>query len=93
MPKYYAYKVAGYFLYFTSKCIVEAFHVHASDGRLTERGSAKFFVSESGMTTVTERGRLTDLEIRKIQKFIGVHYKEMYLLWCSYDGGEFYRNV
>lgn len=45
------------------------------------------------MTTVTERGRLTDLEIRKIQKFIGVHYKEMYLLWCSYDGGEFYRNV
>ena len=27
MTKYYAYKVAGYFLYFTSKCIVEAFHV------------------------------------------------------------------
>ena len=48
VPKYHSYKVAGYFLYFTSKCIVEAFHVHASDGRLTEHGSAKFFVGERG---------------------------------------------
>ena len=36
MPKYYAYMIAGYYLYFTSKCIVEAFHVHASDKRLSE---------------------------------------------------------
>ena len=40
MPKYYAYKVCGYFLYFTAKCIIEAMHVHASDSRLTEEGSA-----------------------------------------------------
>ena len=31
MPKYYQYKVAGYYLYFTSKCVVECMHVHASD--------------------------------------------------------------
>ena len=44
MPKYFQYKVAGYFLYFTSYCIVECMHVHASDRKLTEAGSAKFFV-------------------------------------------------
>ena len=29
MPKYYGYKAYGYYLYFTSHCIVEAMHVHA----------------------------------------------------------------
>ena len=32
MPKYYEFKVAGYYLYFTSFCVVECMHVHASDG-------------------------------------------------------------
>ena len=44
MPKYYDFKVAGYYLYFTSFCVVECMHVHASDTKLTEGGSAKFFV-------------------------------------------------
>lgn len=43
MPKYYEFKIAGYYLYFTSFCIIECMHVHASDRRLTESGSAKFF--------------------------------------------------
>ena len=30
MPKYYEFKVAGYYLYFTSFCVVECMHVHAS---------------------------------------------------------------
>ena len=42
MPKYYEFKVAGYYLYFTSYCVIECMHVHASDRRLTEGGSAKF---------------------------------------------------
>lgn len=91
MPKYYSYKVAGYFPYFTSKYIVEAFHVHVSDGRLTEHGSAKFFVVERGQSSVMERGRLTDREVLKIQKCIGDHYKEMYLMWSGFGGGSFYR--
>ena len=91
VPKYYSYKVAGYFLYFTSKCIVEAFHVHASDGHLTEHGSAKFFVGERGQSSVMERGRISDRDIRKIQKFIESHYKEMYLLWSEFGGNGFYR--
>ena len=40
MPKYYDFKVAGYYLYFTSFCVVECMHVHASDSKLTEGGSA-----------------------------------------------------
>ena len=48
MPKYFDFKICGYFLYFTSHCIVEAMHVHASDRRLTEQGSAKLFVKGNG---------------------------------------------
>lgn len=44
MPKYYGFKVCGYYLYYTASCVIEAMHVHASDRRLTEAGSAKFFV-------------------------------------------------
>ena len=70
MPKYFSFKVAGYFLYFTSKCIIEAFHVHASDSKLTEESSAKFFVKGNGDTIIQKRGMLTDQELRKIQAFI-----------------------
>ena len=44
MPKYFSFKVCGYDLYFTSHCVVECMHAHASDEELTEAGSAKFFV-------------------------------------------------
>lgn len=46
MPKYYELKIAGYYLYFTSYCFIECMHVHASDRKLTEAGTAKFFVKE-----------------------------------------------
>lgn len=52
MPKYFDFKVCGYFLYFTSHCIIECVHVHASDARLTEAGSAKFFVKSDGSTVL-----------------------------------------
>ncbi|MBR1761209.1 MAG: hypothetical protein IJ741_08525 [Schwartzia sp.] len=66
MPKYYAFKVCGYYLYFTSHCIVEAMHVHASDRKLTEAASAKFFVMGNGDTRLENRGVLNDMEIRAI---------------------------
>lgn len=53
-------------------------HVHASDRKLTEVGSAKFFVKSNGDTTVEKRGNLTEREIRKIRAFIKEHYREMY---------------
>lgn len=40
---------------YTSSCIVEAMHVHASDRKLTEAGSAKFFVKGNGDTTVENK--------------------------------------
>ena len=77
MPKYYEFKVAGYYLYFTSFCTVECMHVHASDKKLTEAGSGKFFVKDNGDTILQNKGRLNEREIAKIQAFIKNNYKEM----------------
>lgn len=92
MPKYYEFKVAGYYLYFTSHCIVECMHVHASDSRLTETGSAKFFVKENGDSTIQNKGTLNDRETRKIQTFIKNNYQEMYLKWAEYSKEGYYEN-
>ena len=91
MPKYYEFKIAGYYLYFTSYCVIECMQVHASDRRLTEAGSAKFFVRDNGDTVLQERGILTDREISKIQKFIKQNYQEMYLKWSAYSEQGFYN--
>lgn len=90
MPKYYEFMVGGYFLYFTSHCTVEAMHVHASDRKLTEAGSAKFFVKSNGDTVVQHKGILKDKEITIIQAFIKDNYKEMYLRWSSMSKKGFY---
>ena len=66
MPKYKNFLVYGYYLYFTSHCVVEAFHVHASNKQLSEGGSAKFFVREDGTSTVTKKGRLSNRTLRLI---------------------------
>ena len=82
MPKYYEYKIAGYYLYFKSYC------------KLTEAGSAKFFVKDNGDTLVQNRGILNDREIRRIQEFIKQNYQEMYLKWSEYSHEGFYeKNV
>jgi len=91
MPKYYEYKIEGYYLYFTSFCTIECMHVHASDRKLTEAGSAKFFVKENGDSVLQNRGLLNDREIRKIQIFIKNNYLEMYLKWSKYSQKGFYE--
>lgn len=90
MPKYYEYQIAGYFLYFTSYCVIECMHVHASDRKLTEAGSAKFFVQNNGDTVLQNKGILNDREIRKIQGFIKENYLEMYQKWARYSQQGFY---
>lgn len=90
MPKYYEFMVAGYYLYFTSHCIIECMHVHASDRKLTEEASAKLFVKQNGDTVVQNMGNLNDRELRKIQKFIKLNYQEMYLKWSAYSQQSFY---
>lgn len=90
MPKYYDFKVCGYYLYFTSHCVIECMHVHASDARLTESGSAKFFVKSNGDTVLQHRGALTEREANGIQRFIKKNYREMYLAWSSLSENGFY---
>ena len=90
MPKYYEFKVCGYYLYYTASCVIEAMHVHASDRKLTEAGSAKFFVKSNGDTVIQNRGVLTDRELSKIQSFIKDNYKEMYLKWASMSENGFF---
>ena len=83
MPKYYGFKVCGYYLYYTASCVIEAMHVHASDRRLTEAGSAKFFVKSYGDTTVEKQGQLNDREVRQIREFIKENYEAEHTL--SFD--------
>ena len=90
MPKYYDFKICGYYLYFTAHCIIECMHVHASDRKLREGGYAKFFVKSNGDTVIQNRGVLTDRELSKIQSFIKDNYKEMYLKWASMSENGFF---
>jgi len=91
MPKYFRDKIANHYLYFTSQCIVEAMHVHASDRQLKENDSAKFFVRADGSSILKKRGDLTDVEINIIEKFIKENYLDMYKTWKSFGGGDFYN--
>lgn len=90
MPKYYEFKVCGYYLYYTAHCIIEAMHVHASDKKLTESGSAKFFVKSNGDTTVERQGILSEREVRIIREFIKDNYKDMYLKWNKLSNNGFF---
>ena len=90
MPKYYEFKVCGYYLYYTALCIIEAMHVHASDQKLTESGSAKFFVKSNGDTTVERQGILSEREVRIIREFIKDNYKDMYLKWNELSNNGFF---
>lgn len=90
MPKHFDFKVCGYFLYFTSHCIIECMNVHASDSRLTESGSAKFFVKSNGDTVLKNRGVLSERELRIIQAFIKENYREMYLKWSTMSDEGFF---
>ena len=90
MPKYYQFQIAGYYLYYTSHCIIECMHVHASDRKLTEAGSAKFFVNSDGSTVLQNRGILNVREIRIIQEFIKINYLEMFEKWSQDSEKGFY---
>ena len=81
MPKYTEDIIAGYTLYFTSFCIVEAMHVHASDSALTEAGSAKLFVYANGDTKVEKQGRVNDRDMHKIREYIKKNHQWMYAKW------------
>ena len=84
MPKYYEFKVAGYYLYFTSHCVVEAMHVHAGDTKHSEGMAAKFFVRNNGDTVLQKQG------INEISAFIKENYIDMYKKWKKKSTEGFY---
>lgn len=74
-------------------CTVECMHVHASDRKLTETGSAKFFVKANGDTVLQNKGVLNDREVAKIQQFIKNNYKDMYIRWSKYSKKGFFEKL
>lgn len=78
-------------MYFTSHCIVECMHAHASDSKLTEAGSAKFFVKGNGDSVLQNRGILNEREIKIIQSFIKNNYQDMYKIWSNKSDKGFYE--
>lgn len=66
-------------------------HVHASNKKLNEATSAKFFVREDGSSIMKKRGDLTDSEITIIQKFIKENFIDMYKTWKDFGGKELYK--
>lgn len=91
MPKYTNDMVAGYILYFTSKCVIEAMHVHASDKELSEMRSAKLYVYDNGDTKVERWGPVNERDMAKIQAYIKVNYHQMYEKWSTYSDNGFYK--
>ena len=90
MPKYTPDKVFGHYLYFTSFCLIEAMHVHASDKKLTEQNAAKFFVRADGSTVLKRRGDLTKEQQKGIQAYIKKNYLSMYEMWATMSTNGFY---
>lgn len=91
MPKYTSDIVAGYTLYFTSKCVVEAMHVHASDKEMSVKNSAKLYVYENGDTKIMQNGGINEPDMILIQKYIKINHKEMYKKWSNYSEKGYYR--
>ena len=86
MPKYFSYMIAGYFLYFTSHCIIEPVHVHASDSKLSESGSAKLWVKENGDTIIADHGTVSSKDMRKIREYIKDNIDSIKKTWVDFVG-------
>lgn len=81
MGKFFKYPVCGYYLYHTAKCGVEPIHIHASDKHLTEKGSAKIWMSRYGDTKVAHQGNISDADMKEIRKHIKTNYEEIIDIW------------
>jgi len=90
MPKYTSDMIAGYVLYFTSKCIVEAMHVHAGDKKMNSVSAAKIFVFENGDTKVERWGTVNETDMKVICDYIKNNHTEMYKKWINFGGRDYY---
>lgn len=83
MPDYTDEKVGDCIVYFTSKCIIEAFHAHA-DPKRRRATAAKFFIRKDGSVVLQHKGNLTEVQLNKVKKFIKDNHERMYKKWAEY---------
>ncbi len=70
MGKYVNYKVAGYWIYYTMKCLGEGIvHVHANS-KTIKKGAAKIWVHSDGTSTVADYGIINARDMNEIQEWI-----------------------
>lgn len=93
MGKYTQEKVAGYWLYYTSKCLTEGIiHVHANKNTASRGGAAKIWVCSDGSTSVADYGRIPRKDIEVIQNWISINIDMIISEWMSNGlGGELKR--
>lgn len=65
-------------------------HVHASDSKLTESGSAKLFVKPNGDTIIQRKGNVSDSDMSTIRKYIKTNHITMFELWSKYSVHGYY---
>lgn len=92
MPKYTSDIIAGYTLYFTTKCVVEAMHVHASNKQLSESGSVKLFVYDNGDTRIENWGTANEHEMEKIRKYVKNNHEKMYKKWKEHSDTDYFKS-
>lgn len=85
MPDYTKLLIVGCRVYFTSACLVEAFHAHAGKTR-SPKTAAKFFIRNDGSVFVQSTGTLDSREIRAIAAYIHTNYRDMYESWVAAGG-------
>lgn len=87
MGKFFADKVAGYYLYFTSHDDSEPVHSHASESpKCVEAGSAKIWVYKDGSTKIAKKGTVSDSDLKKICAFIKKNHIHMFKAWEKHFG-------
>ena len=91
MPKYTKQKIAGYWLYYTSDCLLEGIiHVHANEPKPTREASAKVWVHADGTSTVEHYGKVSKKDMNVIQEWIYRNVDMIRNEWHSNNmGGEF----
>lgn len=80
-----SFRCGEYYVYFTSKCLIEAFHVHAGKDK-KQKGSAKFYVMSDGSSTIEKTGRLSKKTLTTLQKYIKSNHKKIYQSWIEHNG-------
>lgn len=89
MPKYVQFKVGGFWLYYTSKCLGEGIiHVHANEDQSLRRAQAlKFWVYSDGSSKLLDYDKslisITDKQIKEIQTWIKENIGIIEKLWMQ----------